>query len=146
MAHLTNVSFEFFYKIFTEDASLSLLYHGAKRVKNDQKLKSRGSCLKLVLLLINHTCTLYRRLPGCVVMGINRTRRLFGRQKKDAWAASHGNTLCMVFDQDALIFFLLSVCFFSSWSKKLHFRYAYTYFLDIYGMEQSSKEHSRLEY
>ena len=30
----------------------------------------------------------YRRLPGCVVMGINRTRRLFGRQKKDAWAAS----------------------------------------------------------
>ena len=31
---------------------------------------------------------IYRRLPGCVVMGINRTRRLFGRQKKDAWAAS----------------------------------------------------------
>ena len=30
----------------------------------------------------------YRRLPGCVVMGINPTRRLFGRQKKDAWAAS----------------------------------------------------------
>ena len=30
----------------------------------------------------------YRRLPGCVVMGINRTRRLFGRQKKDAWAAN----------------------------------------------------------
>ena len=31
-----------FYKIFTEDASLPLLYHGAKKVKNDQKLKSRG--------------------------------------------------------------------------------------------------------
>ena len=29
MAHLTNVSFEFFYKIFTEDASLPLLYHSA---------------------------------------------------------------------------------------------------------------------
>ena len=30
-----------FYKIFIEDASLLLLYHGAKKVKNDQKLKSR---------------------------------------------------------------------------------------------------------
>ena len=47
MAHLTNFSFEFFYKIFTEDASQPLLYHGAKKVKNDQKLKSRGSCLNL---------------------------------------------------------------------------------------------------
>ena len=34
-------SFAFFYEIFTEDASLLLLYHG-KKVKNDQKLKSRG--------------------------------------------------------------------------------------------------------
>ena len=40
MAHLTNFSFEFFYIIFTEDASLPHLYHGAKKVKNDQKLKS----------------------------------------------------------------------------------------------------------
>ena len=47
VAHLTNFSFEFFYEIFTEDASLRLLYHGAKKVKNDQKPKSRGeSCLK----------------------------------------------------------------------------------------------------
>ena len=49
MAHLTNFSFEFFNKIFTEDASLPLLYHGAKKVKNDQKLKSKGgggSCLQ----------------------------------------------------------------------------------------------------
>ena len=42
MAYLTNFSFEFFYNIFTEDAFLPLLYHGAKKVKNDQKLKSRG--------------------------------------------------------------------------------------------------------
>ena len=42
VAHLTNFSFEFFYKIFTEDASLLLLYDGAKKSKNDQKLKSRG--------------------------------------------------------------------------------------------------------
>ena len=40
--HLTNFSFEFFYEIFTEDASLLLLYHGRKKVKNDQKLKSKG--------------------------------------------------------------------------------------------------------
>ena len=47
MAHLTNFSFEFFQNLFTEDASLPLLYHGAKKVKNDQKLKSRGgSCHK----------------------------------------------------------------------------------------------------
>ena len=46
MAHLTNFSFEFFCEIFTEDASLLLLlYHGAKKVKNDQKLKSRGPAL-----------------------------------------------------------------------------------------------------
>ena len=42
VVHLTNFSFEYFYKIFTEDASQHHLYHGAKKVKNDQKLKSRG--------------------------------------------------------------------------------------------------------
>ena len=46
MAHLTNFSFEFFYKIFTEDASQPLLYHGAKKVKNDQKLKLRGPAIR----------------------------------------------------------------------------------------------------
>ena len=46
------LSFEFFYEIFIEDASLRLLYHGAKKVKNDQKPKSRGgSCLKLIARL-----------------------------------------------------------------------------------------------
>ena len=49
VAPLTNFSFEFFYEIFTEDASLLLLYHSAKKVKTDQKLKSRGSCLKASL-------------------------------------------------------------------------------------------------
>ena len=38
-----------FYDIFTEDASPFFLYHGEKKVKNDQKLKSSegggGSCL-----------------------------------------------------------------------------------------------------
>ena len=50
VAHLTNFSFEFFYKIFTEDASLRLLYHGAKRSKMTKNSNQRGggggSCLK----------------------------------------------------------------------------------------------------
>ena len=49
MAHLTNFSFEFFHKIFTEDASQPLLYHGAiksKMTKNSNQ-GGGGSCLKL---------------------------------------------------------------------------------------------------
>ena len=33
VAHLTNFSFELFYTIFTADASLLVLYHGAKKSK-----------------------------------------------------------------------------------------------------------------
>ena len=46
MAHLTNFFFEFFYKIFTEDASLILLYHGAKKSKMTKNSIQGGSCLK----------------------------------------------------------------------------------------------------
>ena len=49
MAHLTNFSFEFFNAIFTEDASLLLPYRGAKKVKTDQKLKSRGPALSAMI-------------------------------------------------------------------------------------------------
>ena len=51
MAHLTNFSFEFFYKIFTEDASLPLLYHGAKKSKmtKNPNQGGGGSCLKKAL-------------------------------------------------------------------------------------------------
>ena len=48
MAHLTNFSFEFFYKIFTEDASHPFLYHGAKKskmTKNSNQGGGGGSCL-----------------------------------------------------------------------------------------------------
>ena len=42
-AHLTNFSFEFFYALFTEDApALYFVYTMVQKVKNDQKLKSRG--------------------------------------------------------------------------------------------------------
>ena len=42
MAHLTNFSFEFFYKIFTEDASLRLLYHCAKKSKMTKNSNQGG--------------------------------------------------------------------------------------------------------
>ena len=46
MAHLTNFSFEVFYKLFTEDASLPLLYHGAKKSKMTKNSNQGGFCLK----------------------------------------------------------------------------------------------------
>ena len=46
VAHLTNFSFEFFYKIFTEDASLPLLYHGAKKSKMTKNSNQGGPDLR----------------------------------------------------------------------------------------------------
>ena len=48
VAHLTNLSFEFFYEIFTEDASLPILYHGAKKSKMTKTQIKGGSCLKVL--------------------------------------------------------------------------------------------------
>ena len=47
VAHLTNFSFEFFHEIFTEDACLLLLYHGAKKSKmtKNSNQGGGGSCL-----------------------------------------------------------------------------------------------------
>ena len=42
MAHFTNFSFEFFYEIFTEDASQRLLYHGAKMSKMTKNSNQGG--------------------------------------------------------------------------------------------------------
>ena len=47
MAHLTNFSFEFFYDIFTEDASLLVLYHGAKKSKMT-KFSNQGGVLSVM--------------------------------------------------------------------------------------------------
>ena len=44
---MTNFPFEFFYKIFTEDASLLFLYHGAKKSKMTKNSNQGGSCLKV---------------------------------------------------------------------------------------------------
>ena len=43
-----------FYEIFAGDASLLLIYHGAKK-SNDQKFKSRGPALNFYLHLIMNT-------------------------------------------------------------------------------------------
>ena len=45
VAHLTNFSFEFFYEIFTADAYLSLLYHGAKKSKMTKNSNQGGGVL-----------------------------------------------------------------------------------------------------
>ena len=57
MAHLTNFSFELFYKIFTEDASQPLLYHGAKKSKmtKNSNQGGGGSCLKHCEQRVSHT-------------------------------------------------------------------------------------------
>ena len=47
MAHLTNFSFEFVYEIFTEDASLLILYHGAKKSKMTKNSNQGGPALNL---------------------------------------------------------------------------------------------------
>ena len=46
VAHLADFSFEFFYKIFTEDASLPLLYYGAKTSKMTKTSNQGGPALK----------------------------------------------------------------------------------------------------
>ena len=62
MAHLTNFSFEFFYKIFTEDAPLPLLYHGAKKSKMTKNSNQGGggpalrSFRSLEFLTPGHVC------------------------------------------------------------------------------------------
>ena len=45
MAYLTNFSFEFVYDIFTEDASLLFLYHGAKKSKMTKNSIKGGPAL-----------------------------------------------------------------------------------------------------
>ena len=49
VAHLTNFSFEFFYEIFTEDASLLRLYHLAKKSKMTKNSNQGGPALTFSL-------------------------------------------------------------------------------------------------
>ena len=51
VAHLTNFSFEFFYEMFTEDASLLLLYHGAKKSKMTKNSNQGGPALILQFIV-----------------------------------------------------------------------------------------------
>ena len=73
MAHLTKFFFEFFYEIFTEDASLLFLYHGAKKskmTKNSNQRGGGGSCHLLLMIAFSLLGQVPReahceeRLPG----------------------------------------------------------------------------------
>ena len=85
-----------------------------------------------------------RRLHGCVVMGINRTRRLFGRQKKDAWAASQ----CTLngFWPRRYHFLSSLFLFFVRGRGKLHFRLAHRYFLKIWARWNNLRNISALDF
>ena len=58
MAHLTNLPFDFSYEIFTEDASLLFLYHGAKKSKMTKNSNQGGPALNLMptFLANNRSC------------------------------------------------------------------------------------------
>ena len=58
MAHFTNFSFEFFYKIFAEDASQSLLYHGAKKSKMTKNSNQGGGPALIVSPTVRYICDL----------------------------------------------------------------------------------------
>ena len=59
MAHLTNFSFEFVYEIFTEDASLLFLYHGAKKSKlTKTQIRGGGGVL---FLLTSHLSSWWKQ-------------------------------------------------------------------------------------
>ena len=88
------------------------------------------SCAKQTTWMALAACRWRRKkLPSTEqsARSIYRTRRLFGRQKKDAEAASPCTYTCMLFDEEGIIFFLLSLCFLSSQSTKLHFRCSHRY-------------------
>ena len=55
VAHLTNLSFEFFYEIFTEDASPLPLYHGAKKSKMTKNSNQGGPALKQRMYIASRT-------------------------------------------------------------------------------------------
>ena len=60
---MTNFSFEFFYQIFTEDAPLPLLYHGAKKSKMTKNSNQGVSCLKLGCYEVVKNATMNSMLP-----------------------------------------------------------------------------------
>ena len=58
MADLINFSFEFFYEIFTQNASLLRLYHGAKKSKMTKNSHQGGPALKIGFK-ISSTCKIW---------------------------------------------------------------------------------------
>ena len=56
MAHLTNFSFDFFYEILTEDASLRLLDHSANKSKMTKNSTQGGPHPEKVDSRLKHEC------------------------------------------------------------------------------------------
>ena len=83
MAHLTNFSFEFFYEIFTEDASLLFLYHGAKKSKMTKNSNQGGPALKM-------PCATDLKLSNNLNDNIQRTVLCFSQLKVSRQARSSG--------------------------------------------------------
>ena len=55
MAHLSNFSFELFYAVFTQDAPLFFLYHGAKS-KNSNQGVLPSEPLEAILVIFGRFC------------------------------------------------------------------------------------------
>ena len=75
-AHLTNFSFEFIHAIFTEDASLLCLYHGAKKSKMTKNSNQAG-----------------------VQQGLNPGRGVSKRRKIDKVTVNNIRKTCSMYDK-----------------------------------------------
>ena len=73
MAHLTNFSFEFFMK-FSQKTPLNVFYTMVQKVKNDQKLKSRG-----ILPSNRHCRCCARKEHGVLFVHCGLNNRITGR-------------------------------------------------------------------
>ena len=85
MAHLTNFSFEFFYEIFTEGASLLSSIPWCKKVKSGQKLKSGGPAFRqdpldlsfwLFFTFLHHVIEESREAPSVKISKNNSKEKL----------------------------------------------------------------------
>ena len=83
MAHLTNFFFEFFYEIFTEDASLLLLYHGAKKSKMTKNLNQGGPALTKANNTNNGCKNDINKRTGHYKQGKHKESKIETRHKKD---------------------------------------------------------------
>ena len=82
---MTNFSFEFFYAIFTADASLLLLYHGAKKSKmtknSNQGVLPLGGTAPIVTQLLRNAYLHHLRRFLAPIFCIDSNHALLSLQK-----------------------------------------------------------------